>query len=152
MIIAVCDTSSLIKLRTGGVVDCLGRIFDTVYIPTAVEAECIDPKTIKELQKPFFEKREVDRILPLGMGRGEREAISLAVELRTPYLIIDDERAIKKAIKQNLYPLTTRQILLIAKSTGQIQSVKSVLDTMKANGEGITEEIYQDTLRKAGEF
>ncbi len=35
----VADTSSLIRLRKGGVIDCLGRLFDKVSIPQAVKNE-----------------------------------------------------------------------------------------------------------------
>ena len=50
----VCDTSALIKLQKGEVIDCLGQLFDQILIPPVVQQECQDPQTKAALQKPFF--------------------------------------------------------------------------------------------------
>lgn len=132
---AVCDTCSLIKLRKGRVIDCLGLLFDKVYIPPAVQAECVLGTTWQVLEQPFFEVRTVQNVLPLGMGQGEREAISLAVELGITTLITDDDF----------------DLLVYAKQVGAITSVKAVLDAMKQQNEGIREDLYQQTLKDAGD-
>ena len=78
---AICDTSSIIKLQRGSVIDCLGQLFEVVLIPQAVQQECLKPETKAALLKPFFEVREVSHVLTLsGIHRGEQEAISLAVD------------------------------------------------------------------------
>lgn len=77
----VCDTSSIIKLQRGGIIDCLGQLFEVVLIPRAVKEECTRPETKAVLQKPFFQIHTVASPLPLsGIHIGELEAISLAVE------------------------------------------------------------------------
>ena len=154
MNIAVCDTSSLIKLRRGGVLKCLGKIYDTIYIPGAVKNECKDKETKKEIDKPFFKVQHVKSLLDFHtvMGRGECEAISLARELQTPTIIIDDIQAYGKAEAYGLEPLTSFEILRIAKNIGCISSVKSILDTMIENGEGVEEALYQKTLREVNEL
>ncbi len=150
---AVCDTSSLIKLRKCAAVDCLGLLFDTILIPAAVKEECRDPATASVLTKSFFEIRPVRSILSIGgIGIGELEAISLAVESNTPVLITDDEKAAKKALQTGCKPIRTTQILLLAKLKGHIPSVKSALDAMRAQGEGIEDGIYEATLSQAGEI
>ncbi len=150
---AICDTSSLIKLRKGNVLDCLGLLFDIILIPPAVDSECKDPDTASAIAKEFFEVHRVRRLLPIGgIGQGELEAISLAVELGLPTLIIDDEKAAKKALQEGCQPIRTPQILLLAKHAGHISSVRSALDAMRAKGEGIEDEVYETTLSQAGEL
>jgi predicted nucleic acid-binding protein len=74
---AVCDTSSLIRLQRGGVIDCLGQIFGHVLIAHAVQAECRSEEASAALQKKVFQVRAVSHLLPLsGIQKGEQEAIS----------------------------------------------------------------------------
>ena len=149
---AVCDTSSIIKLQRGGVIDCLGQIFEAVLIPEAVKEECQRPETKNALRKSFFQVCAVTNVLPLsGIHRGEQEAISLSVEQSTPVILLDDEKACRRAQEQGLTPIRSFRILLLAKRKGLILSVKSVLDEMIANGEGVQEEIYRRMLEEAGE-
>jgi predicted nucleic acid-binding protein len=149
----VCDTSVIIKFQRGGVIDCLGKLFDTVLIPQAIKDECRKPETKSVLQKPFFEVRNISRLLPLsGVHRGEQEVISLAVEQNITFILINDEKAFKRAIEQNLTPIRSFRVLLLAKKKGLIPTVKPVLDAMIANGEGIQKEIYRKTLDESGEL
>lgn len=148
----ICDTCSLIKLRKGDVVDCLGQLFDDVLIPIAVKDECQDSETKACLKKEFFKVVPVSHTLALsGIQKGEIEAISLAIEQKIPVFITDDEKAFKRASEQGLTPISTEQVLLLAKQKGLIPSVKSVLDNMIAKGEGIQEAVYRETLEYAGE-
>ncbi len=151
MKIAVCDTSSLIKLNKVDALDILGKLFDRICLPYGVKEECLDDRLAGGLKKPFFEIRTVKNVLPIGMGKGEREAISLAVELNLKTLIVDDIKAFKEAEKLNLFPLNTERVLVLAKRANVIGSVKSVLDSMRNAGEGIEDEVYLETLRLAGE-
>ncbi len=85
------------------------------------------------------------------MGKGEREAISLALELNVEVMITDDIRAFKKAENLSLFPLNTERILVIAKRLNLIKAVRPILDNMKKAGEGIEDEVYRETLELAGE-
>ncbi len=108
---AVCDTCSLINLRKGGVVDCLGQIFESVLIPLAVKDECKDSETQALLQKNFFEIIPVSSVLPLsGIQKGELEAISLAIEQNISIFISDDEKALKKASQQGLIAIRSVRV------------------------------------------
>ncbi len=148
----ICDTSSLIKLLKGNVLHCLGSLFDAVLIPPAVKAECKSPETASAITGDFFQVHRVGTVLPIrGIGKGELEAISLAVELGIPTIIIDDERAAKKAQEAGCRPVRTPQILLLAKQAGHIDSVRSAMDAMRAEGEGIEDEVYDAALSQAGE-
>jgi predicted nucleic acid-binding protein len=119
----VCDTSSIIKLQRGGIIDCLGQLFEVVLIPRAVKEECTRPETKAVLQKPFFQIHTVASPLPLsGIHIGELEAISLAVEHNIPVIILDDEKAFERALEQGLVPIRSFRVLLFAK--GKVFSEK----------------------------
>jgi len=152
MNIVVCDTSTLIKLNKAGALDLLGKLFNRVYLPVGVQEECLDESIKQAIKAPFFEVRKVKNILLLGMGKGEREAISLAIELKAETLLTDDEKAGQKTLKLGLSALDTTQILILAKDTNLIDSVKFLLDKMRAAGEGIEDDIYFETLRLANEI
>ncbi len=148
----VCDTSTLIKLRKGEVIDCLGQLFDSVLIPQAVKDECQDKETRQCLSREFFILAPVFRVLPLsGIQIGEKEAISLAVEQKISIFITDDDKAFKRALEQGLTPIRTFRVLVLAKQKGYISCVKTVLDKMISKGEGIQETVYQKTLKLSDE-
>jgi len=149
---AVCDTSTLIRLNRGGAIQCLGLIFGKVLVPEGVREECRTPETERILREGPFEVKGISRLLPItGLHKGEHEAISLAVELDIETVITDDEKAFRRAKEQGLKPVNSYFILLLAKRMGLILSVKTVLDTMILNGEGVQEEIYREVLEAAGE-
>jgi len=152
MEISVCDTSTLIKLNKMNALDLLGKLFDKVYLPVGVQEECLDESLKQAIKASFFEVKKVKNILLLGMGKGEREVISLAIELKLQDVITDDIRAIKKADTLGLAPLNTVMLLLLAKENNLIGSVKLFLDKMRAAGEGIEDDIYFETLRLANEI
>lgn len=149
----ILDTNVLIKLRKAGLIDCLGDLFDSVILPYAVKNELIDLLTNLEISKPFFEIAHVCNLLPIsGIGLGELEVISLAVERNINTIYTDDKRAIKKALQFNLMPVTTFSLLVFFKKKGLIDSVKNRLDLMRVKGEFFEDELYFNTLRFAGEL
>ena len=76
----VADTSALIRLARGEVLHLLAQVVEKIYVPSAVKAECQDEITTSFLRMPCVEIHAVTATLPIGLGQGEREAISLAVE------------------------------------------------------------------------
>lgn len=148
---AVCDTSSLIRLTKSQVAFCLTKIFDKILIPTAVKNECCDEYTLKTISDLNIETYSAIKLLPIGMGLGERECISLAIELNIETFITDDEKAFRCAIAYGLKPLRTTDILLIAKSFKIIDSVTTILGEMRKRGECISYEVFQSVLTEAGE-
>ena len=55
MNIIICDTCSLIKLQKGGVIHCLEKFYDKVYIPEAVKNECSEGFARQAMQNHFIE-------------------------------------------------------------------------------------------------
>jgi predicted nucleic acid-binding protein len=133
------------------VAHCLGGFYDKVFIPEAVKKECCNGYARRAIQYDFIEVVSVKNILALGMGAGEREAISLAVELGITKIITDDKKAFNNAVRQKLKPIRIFNFLVIAKYAGLIPLVKPILDQMIDKGEGISEDVYFQTLQDAGE-
>ena len=148
---AVSDTSTLIRLFKGNALNYLSDLFDKIYIPEAVKNECRDKVIREALSKPPFEIRTVKTLLPIGLGVGEREAISLAVETGTKTIFTDDEKATKKALAHSLEPYRSFRLLILAKEAGLIESVGKVLNAMEKAGEGIDPDLYFEALEIAGE-
>ena len=86
--IVICDTSSLVKLYKSGILNLLTQLFEKIVIPQAVQDECRDTEIIKFIKTSFVEIRPVTTILFESLGLGEREAVSLAVELNIKTIII----------------------------------------------------------------
>jgi predicted nucleic acid-binding protein len=76
---------------------------------------------------------------------------SLAAERNIAIIVLDDEKAFRRALEQGLTPVRSFRVLLLAKRKGLIPSVKTAMDAMIANGEGIQEELYRRMLSEAGE-
>lgn len=82
---------------------------------------------------------------------GEASAIALAHEIETRYVITDDLEARKFAIRLGLSVIGSLGVLVRAKESGHILLVKPFVDQMKNTNFRVSEELYQVTLRKAGE-
>ncbi len=152
MATAICDTSTLIRLFKGNALHCLSGLFKIIYIPEAVKNECRDRDVQEAISKPPYEIRTVKNILPIGLGAGEREAISLAVESKIKTIITNDIKALRKAVNEGLTPVTAENILILSKRAGLIKSVKTVMNTMEKAGEGIKPDLFIETLKIAGEL
>lgn len=135
--LVVSDSSPLnvlIRLRLESV---LPVLFDRVVIPPAVAEEMSHPNaptTVREwlAAHPAWLKVEqpsaVDRTLRL--DDGEREAISLAIELRADFLLVDDLKARKVAHRAGLAITGTLGILEKASERGLLK-LRPALDQLR---------------------
>ncbi|MDD1417239.1 DUF3368 domain-containing protein, partial [Dolichospermum sp. ST_con] len=87
----------------------------------------------------------------LKLDLGESEAIALAEEIGASQLLIDEKAARKVAIARKLPLIGTVGVLLLAKRRGLLDSVKSVLDEMQAQGMRISDRLYVQVLILAQE-
>ena len=147
----ICDTCSLVRLEKGGASSIIFKLFDPVLIPPAVLQEIQDGGFDDLTAKHPFEVRHPKTILQIGMGAGEREAVSLATEHPGCRLLTDDIRAIKKAHRLGIIVLSTFDVLLLAKDAKLIGAVRLILDAMREAREGIPQVEYESVLRRAGE-
>jgi predicted nucleic acid-binding protein len=124
--VVVSDTTPLNYLILIGNVDVLPRLFDKVLIPPAVLREISHPDTPPPVAAwagnlpEWVEVKSPLTVLPLGIDRGESEAISLAFELGIAVLM-DEHAGRAAAEQQSVLVLGTLAILNIADTKGWLE-------------------------------
>ena len=107
----ICDTSPICYLILIGETDLLPELFESVIIPTGVKDELMAEQNHGLIQAwieappDWVNIQLVPQLignLPTKLGRGEREAISLAVSLQASLIILDDWEARQAALSQSL--------------------------------------------------
>ena len=148
----VSNSSPLIALEQIGRLDLLQGLFSEILIPEAVAAEVsatVQPRSwirSRPLLHPV-----VPQTQHAALGVGEREAISLAVQMSASAIILDDEPARKTAAGLQLRVLGTAGVLVLAKERSLIESVKPSLDALIENRFFLSRAIYELILDRAGE-
>ena len=140
----------------------LNRLFGAVHIPEAVAdelnvvfssyeqwQECLEREQIiiQSVSNTIF----VKQLMPF-LHRGEAEAICLSLEKKTKLCLIDDKDARAIAQMHDLSVTGTLGILLKAKKTGLISTVKQLIDKLRSEHHfWIREDMYQRVLHIAKE-
>ena len=148
----VSNSSPLIALEQIGRLDLLHALFNEILIPDAVSAEVsatVHPRSWIR-QRPLLQP-----VLPqtrlAALGTGEREAISLAIQIDASAIILDDDPARRAAAGLQLRVLGTAGVLVLAKERSLIESVKPCLDELIAHRFFLSRTIYELILNRAGE-
>lgn len=156
----VADAGPLIGLARIGRLELLRGLFSSTIVPPAVYAECIRAPEkpgaaaiaqavhdqwlmVRSLSKPA-------QTLPIGLGLGEREAITLALELLC-LILLDDKLARAAARTAGLSVIGTGGLLLAAKSRSLIPSVGPALAQLQSSGYHFSDELVTKILTLAGE-
>jgi len=151
--VAVCDTSPLQYLHQLGVVEVLAELYAAVLAPAAVRDELAAGRamgvSLPELEvHPWISVRTADPQalppLPVPLGRGEREALALAVQTPSAVLLVDDRQARRCAEFLGLRLSGTLGVLLKARNRGLIARLGPVLDAL----DGLGFRLGQATRRK----
>jgi predicted nucleic acid-binding protein len=128
-VIVIADTSPLNYLIRLGHSDLLREIYGRVLVPPAVLMEMKHPEAPPEVrawacQPPAWLEEiqvlQVDATIPAALGIGEREAISLALEIRADLLLIDERAGRQEAEVRNIAVAGTLAVLLQADLRGYI--------------------------------
>ena len=153
MAAVVADTSPLIALHQVGHLSVLTSLFGTVQIPPAVAHE-VAPSlpelpswiVVRELRQPI-----ASEVLRASLGRGESEALGLAIELKANAVILDDRPARRLALGLGLPVVGTMGIVLRAKQTGFIPAVRPLLQKLLDVGFRLSPSIREKVLTDAAE-
>ena len=127
--IVVADTSPLNYLIQLGHAEILRQIYGRVLVPTAVLIEMkhgdappevrawasAPPTWLEQIPVTQFDTTLTDKL-----GPGEREAISLAIELRADVLLIDELAGRKEAKARHINIAGTLAVLLQASLRGYV--------------------------------
>ncbi len=157
----VCDASTLIALSRIGRLDVLEATVGQILIPEAVYKEVVvtgrgRPGAAEVRDAAWIEQRHVsdrERVAryQTSLGTGESEAIVLAKEIHAELLILDDGDAREMARSENLPVVGLLTLLLRAKAQGVVGQIRPLLDALRHHRFFISDDLYDDIIRAAGE-
>ena len=154
MAVVVSDTGPLIALAKVDALFVPQALFSRLRIPEAVRLECVrkpgeDTQRIEQaicdgwISVVSFKSKPADRPFSLSLGRGETEAIQLALETTQSLLIVDDRLARRQALQSGLAHIGTVRMLLLAEERRIIQDAEAIVQRMTASGYRISPRILQ---------
>jgi predicted nucleic acid-binding protein len=148
----ISNASPLIALAQVGRLDLLQSLFGRLMVPPAVVRETSSSVVLPA----WIDERRLThpldpRVLRSRLGDGEREAISLALELPDSTLLLDDLSARRLAQSIGVPATGTLGILLLGKRRGFIGEVRPYLDALLAVGFFVAPTLYEQLLADSGE-
>lgn len=149
--IIISDTSCLIILSKIQKLELLQKLYGTIITTQDVAdefGEMLPDWIIIENAKDKYHQR----ILELQIDKGESSAIALALEIPDSILILDDFKARKVAGNLGLLFTGTIGIIIKAKLSGLIPSIKPLLEKIVATNFRISAEIELQALKESGEI
>jgi predicted nucleic acid-binding protein len=153
--IVVADTTPINYLILIGHADILGDLFQRVLIPDAVRFELNDraaPPAVHAFMNqppPWLEVRGVSSILvgiEASLDLGEKEAISLAMEVNSAAIAIDEIRGRREAILRGLQVVGTLGILERAHDAGLLD-LRSALRKLQSTSFFISPSLIANSIR-----
>ena len=148
----VSNSSPLIALGQIGQLELLHQLFQEILIPPAVAREAA---TSVEGQEWIHVHSLAAPMLPEamrpGLGEGEREALSLAAEIRANAVIVDDDAARRIGLRLGLPVIGTAGVLLLAKERGFTRSVRPHLVALIEAGFYLSPAVVDLILKRAAE-
>ena len=157
---AISNTSPLLYLYRGGVLEWLPRLFREIWVPQAVVLELEEgqrrgydvPKPSGHAWLQVVEPRVVpSEWLTLDLGPGELAAMALALENPDRVVLLDDALARRIAQAAGLEVWGTLKVLLEAKAQGLTENLAPLVKRLKDAGMWISDDIRQRVLALAGE-
>jgi predicted nucleic acid-binding protein len=151
-VIVVADAGPLHYLILMGRVDLLPTLFGETVVPAAVRQELTHPRSpaaVREwMDSPpawarFLTATDIDSSLAL--GRGEREAIALAIELHADLLLVDDKKARRLAQERGIRVTGTLGLLKIAHDRGLIE-LPDAIQRLRSEGFRLSDRLVRDIL------
>jgi len=147
----ISDTSCLILLDKIGELELLKRLFGTIIITKTISEEFNqDLPDWFEIQSPT--NKTYQKILEASLDKGEASAIALAIEEADCLLIIDDLKGRNFAEQLGLKVTGTLGVLIDAKLSGFLKSVKPSLEKIRNTNFRLTNDLERKALAKAGEL
>ncbi len=148
--VIISDTSCLILLDNISELDLLHKLYGTIITTTEVKLEFEkDLPEWFEIREP--EDKNYQSIIENTVDKGEASTIALAIEYDDCLLIIDDLKRRKFAQKLGLHVIGTMGVIVDAKLSEIISSIKPILLKIRNTNFRITSEIEKIMLTKAGE-
>lgn len=159
----VSNTTPIISLLKINRQNILREIFKKIIIPQGVYDEIVAKSEFTKEMDSFHECKFIEiiavknefavRLLQkqVGLDRGESEAIVLAEDLKSKYLLIDERKGRKVAIDSDLNVIGTLGVLVQAKKLGLEKLIKPLLDELINNNIRISNKLYEEVLKSVEE-
>jgi len=146
----ISDTSCFITLSNIGELNLLRLLYKQIVTTTEIAQEFgeVLPDWVEVISASDKTKQE---LLEMQVDKGEASAIALALESENPFLIIDDNKARKLARNLKLNHTGTIGIIIAAKRKGIIDSIKPILEKIKATNFRISADLELQALLQANE-
>jgi len=148
--IIISDTSCLIILSKIGQLNLLQKLYGQVITTKDIAEEFGEP--IPDwliIQNASDVQRQ--KILEMQIDKGESSAIALALEIPDSIIILDDNKARKVATHLGLTITGTLGIIIKAKLSGIIPSIKPYLEDIKQTNFRISPDLELQALEQANE-
>lgn len=161
MAAVISDTSPIQALRYLQLLDLLPDFFSQVLVPPTVAAELsavesgLPPFDVRTthwivIRAPTDER--LVRSFSSSLGRGESEAIALALETRADALLIDERKGRAHALRAGLKVAGTIGLLLRAKRLHRIHEIAPLLKSLESGiSFRVSRTLREQVLREAGE-
>ena len=155
--IVVSNTSPIINLAAIDHLDILQELYTNLIIPEAVYSEIIvagtgqpgshEVKTFSWINTKTVKNKTLVEALKMELDDGEAETISLALEVDSDWLLIDERIGRNVASRFSLKYIGVLGIIVEAKSKGLIPKVRPLLDDLKSvAGFWIADGLYSKIL------
>ena len=153
----ISNATALICLSKINKLDILKKVYSAVIIPPAVKNEALLEEkygysSIKSaIESGWVKVVEPKKIIALGLGAGENQAISLAKE-RKDKIILDDALAVKAANAFDIPIVRTTSVIFTALNKKIINKKQalSLLNRLIENGYYISTKDYAALVSKLG--
>ncbi len=149
--IIISDTSCLILLEKIEEIKLLQKLFGEIVVTSVIENEFGNPLP-EWIKVSNANDKNYQNILESSVDKGEASALALAIEQSDCLLILDDLKARKLAKELKLNYTGTLGILVEAKLSGHINSMKKVLEKIKKTNYRISPSLEKKILNKSGEM
>jgi len=155
----VCNTSPIYYLHKIGRLHVLGDLFTEISIPTAVVQELDEGKRLGYNApdvRDFQWIKQHSVIVPaalgaLGIGSGETEAITLALNNTVKLILLDDGEARRAALERKLPVMGTIGVLVTSVRKGILPQLADSLDQLASEGFRVSDTIREWALKSVGE-
>lgn len=146
----ISDTSCFIILNNIGELELLQKVYGTVVTTPDIALEYADSLPSWVQVVPVIDKNK-QLLLEMQIDKGESSAIALALETPNCTIILDDHKARKIAQQLHIKFTGTLGVIIKAKLSGVIPSIKPFLEKIKQTNFRLSSEIEIQALKEAKE-
>jgi predicted nucleic acid-binding protein len=145
--LVIADTSALIVLTNSGHLPLLHALFPRIIVTSEVEAEFGQPLPAWISVETVAHKGEKPFLIAQ-LGKGEASSMFLALENAPCLLLIDEKKGRKVAMDLGLQIIGTLRVLILAKESGLIISLRQAIDDLMATGFRLSPVLIAEVLDK----